>query len=122
MPVVAVIGASTDRRKFGNKAVRAFAQAGYTVLPINPTHDVVEGEKAYATIEEAPRGVDMVTMYVRPEVGITLLDGIAASGVGEIWLNPGAESPAVVARAQELGLNPIQACSIIGIGQHPSDF
>jgi uncharacterized protein len=122
MPVVAVIGASADRRKFGNKAVRAFAQAGYTVLPVNPAHEVVEGIRAYGSIGEAPRGVDLVTVYVPPEIGITLLDGIAETGATEVWLNPGSESPALLARARALGLTPITACSIIGIGQNPSEF
>jgi uncharacterized protein len=122
MPVVAVIGASTDRRKFGNKAVRAFTQAGYTVVPVNPHHADVEGIPACATIGEAPHAIDMATVYVPPEIGITLLDGIADAGVREVWLNPGAASPALVSRARELGLEPIEACSIVGIGLRPSDF
>lgn len=122
MPVVAVIGASANRRKFGNKAVRAFAEAGYTVIPITPSHAEIEGHRAYASIAEAPGPIDMATVYVPPEVGVTLLEGIAARGVGELWLNPGAESPALRARAEALGLRPIEACSIVGLGRRPSDF
>ncbi len=122
MPVVAVIGASSDRRKFGNKAVRAFAEAGYTVVPVNPAHTVVEGRPAYASIGEAPGPIDMVTMYVPPEVGISLLEGIAEAGVTEVWLNPGSESAALLDRARALGLSPIEACSILGVGMRPSDF
>jgi predicted CoA-binding protein len=122
MPVVAVIGASASRHKYGNKAVRAFHQAGYTVVPVTPRHDEVEGLKAYATIADVPGPIDMVTVYVPPQIGETLLDGIAARQVGEVWLNPGAESPALVERARALGLAPILACSIIGAGQRPSDF
>lgn len=122
MPVVAVIGASANRRKFGNKAVRAYTHAGYTVVPINPFHETIEGIPACATIADAPRGVDLASMYVPPEVGITLLDGLAAAGIREVWLNPGAGSAALVEKAQSLGLTPIQACSIISLGLNPSDF
>ena len=56
----------------------------------------------------------MVTVYVPPQVLLKLLPGIAANGCDELWLNPGAESDAVVAEAERLGLKVIQACSIIG--------
>jgi predicted CoA-binding protein len=120
--VVAVIGASGDRRKFGNKAVRAFLRQGYDVRPVNPTVESVEGLATYASITDIPEPIDMVTMYVPPEIGETLLEGIAAKRPAELWINPGAESPALLARAEQLGLQPILACSIIGAGESPSNF
>jgi hypothetical protein len=122
MKTVAVIGASTDRRKFGNKALRAFAEAGYRAIPINPTHDEVEGHRAYATVLDFPDTIDMATIYVPPDVGERLLEGLAEKGITEVWFNPGAESPALIARARALGLRPVQACSIVGIGMSPSRF
>jgi uncharacterized protein len=120
--VVAVIGASGDRRKFGNKAVRAFLRQGYDVRPVNPTVESVEGLATYSSITDIPDPIDMVTIYVKPEIGINLLDGIAAKRPAEFWVNPGAESPEFLARAESLGLQPIQACSIMGAGESPSDF
>jgi hypothetical protein len=64
----------------------------------------------------------MATVYVRPEIGVRVMDEIARKGIPEVWLNPGADAPEVVARAVELGLNTIQACSIIGIGEVPARF
>ena len=119
---VAVIGASPDRSKYGNKAVRAFVRQGYTVVPINPRGVDVEGLKAYASILDVPGPIDMVTMYLPPAVGELVIEDVARKGVTEVWLNPGADSPALVARARELGLNPIVACSIVGVGESPSDF
>jgi uncharacterized protein len=119
---VAVIGASSDRRKFGNKALRAFAQQGYVVFPINPHEREIEGHTAYASILDVPGPVDMATVYVRPEVGVRVMDDLAAKKVGEIWLNPGADGPEVVERAGQLGLKTIQACSIIAIGESPRSF
>jgi len=117
--VVAVIGASNDRRKFGNRAVRAYQQQGHTVVPINPHETEVEGLKAYASILDVPGTVDMASFYVHPEIGEQLLADVAAKGVREVWLNPGADSDEVIARAKALGIQPIVACSIVAIGQNP---
>jgi uncharacterized protein len=117
--VVAVIGASNDRRKFGNRAVRAYQQQGHTVVPINPHETEVEGLKTYASILDVPGTVDMASFYVQPEVGEQVIADVAAKGVREVWLNPGAESDAVIARAKALGIQPIVACSIVAIGQNP---
>ena len=122
MKTVAIIGASSNRRKFGNKALRAFREAGYQAIPITPKHAVVEGEPAYATVVDYPGTIDLASVYVPPEVGETLLDGLAAKGIIEVWVNPGAESDALIERARALGLRPIQACSIIGIGMSPGAF
>ena len=119
---VAVIGASSDRRKFGNKALRAFAQRGYTVYPINPHEKEIEGHPVYASVLDVPGPIDMATVYVQPEVGVRIMEDLAAKQVGEIWLNPGADGPEVVERAAELGLRTIQACSIIGIGESPRSY
>lgn len=120
---VAIIGASTDRAKYGNKSVRAHAKAGFDVYPINPRCDTVEGLTCYPNIAAIPLArLDRVSMYVPPAVGITLLPEIAAKGCDELWLNPGSESDALITEAQRLGLNPVVACSIIDVGEMPISF
>jgi len=120
---VAVVGASADRTKYGNKAVRALRDAGWTVFPIHPTLKEVEGMAAYPSLDAVPvAGLDQVSFYVAPSVGIQVLDQVARKEVGEVWLNPGSESPEIVARAAELGLSVIQACSILGAGQFPDAY
>jgi uncharacterized protein len=117
--VVAVIGASNNRRKFGNRALRAFLRQGHTVVPINPREAEVEGLKAYPSVLDVPGAIDMATMYVPPDVGERVIDEVARRAIKEVWLNPGAESDALIARAKALDLKPIVACSIIGIGEDP---
>jgi hypothetical protein len=119
MSTVAIIGASADRRKFGNKALRAFRAQGYTVIPIHPTATEVEGEKAYASVLDYPASIDEASVYVPGEIGLPVMDDIAKKGIPIVWLNPGADEPQVVARAQALGLKPRVACSILGIGDSP---
>ena len=117
--VVAVIGASSNRSKFGNRAVRAFQQQGYTVVPINPHEAEVEGLKAYASVLDVPGQVDMASLYVPPHVGEQVIGDIARKGIAEVWLNPGAESDELMARARALHIQPIVACSIVAIGENP---
>lgn len=122
MKTVAVIGASSDRSKFGNKALRAFRTQGYKVIPINPTEREVEGEQAYVSVLDYDGDIDEATFYVNPRVGEKVLDDVAAKKIATVWLNPGADGPNVVARAKALGLNAIRACSIIAIGDSPSRY
>ena len=117
--VVAVIGASNNRQKFGNRALRAFREQGYTVIPINPHEVEVEGLKAYASVLDVPGTIDMVSFYVPPEVGETLIGEVARKQIPEVWLNPGAESDELIARARALAIKPIVACSIVAIGRNP---
>ena len=117
--VVAIIGASNDRQKFGNKAVRAFVRQGYTVVPINPGEDEVEGLKAYASVLEFPGPIDMASFYVPPAVGEQVIEEVARKQIPEVWLNPGAESDELVARARSLSIKPIVACSVVALGQNP---
>lgn len=120
MSSIAIIGASNDRRKFGNKAVRAYHQQGWTVLPVNPSAVTIEGLKAYPSVRDVPRPVDRVSVYVPPQVGLMLLDDIAAVQPGEVFFNPGTESDELLTRAQQLGLNVVLACSIVAIGVSPA--
>jgi uncharacterized protein len=119
---VAVIGASSDRNKFGNKALRAFLAEGHTVIPINPNEGEVEGMKTFPSVLDVPGPIDMATVYVQPEVGMQLLAEFQEKKIPEIWINPGAESDELVAEAKRLKLKIIQACSIVAIGQSPYSY
>ena len=119
---VAVVGASSDRRKFGNKALRAFKAEGHRVIPVNPNERKVEGLATYASVLDVPESIDMATVYVQPEIGLRLLPEFEQKQIGEIWINPGADSPALLAEARRRKLNVIFACSIVGAGQNPSAY
>jgi uncharacterized protein len=117
--VVAVIGASSNPQKFGNRAVRAFRRQGYTVVPINPNEREIEGLRSYASVLDVPGPIDMATIYLPPDIGERVLEEVARKAIPEVWINPGAESEALIDRARALNLQPIVACSIVGIGENP---
>jgi predicted CoA-binding protein len=122
MRVVAVIGASRNRQKFGNKAVRAFHKRGYHVVPVNPRDDEIEGLQAFPTVGDVPTPIDLVTLYLPPDIGERVIAEVAALGVRELWLNPGAEGPRVIAAARRHGIEPDIGCSIVAIGESPADY
>jgi predicted CoA-binding protein len=120
MKTIAIIGASADRNKFGNKAVRAFLQQGWTVHPVHPKAPTIEGLPAFKSIRDVPVKPDRISVYLPPSVLLDVLPDIAARGCDELWLNPGTESADVLAAAERLHLNVVQACSIVGIGVSPA--
>ena len=119
---IAIVGASTDRKKYGNKAVRAFRDGGWTVYPVNPKADEIEGLRCYHSVRDVPEPIDRVSMYVPAAAGLDMLDDIAAKSPAEFFLNPGSESPKLVEAARAKGLTPIQACSIVNIGLRPEMY
>lgn len=122
MPSVAVVGASADRNKFSNKAIRAYRKRGWTVYPVNPKEQQIEGLPVYAALADVPRPVDRIALYLPPAVGVGILDQIAAVRAGEFYVNPGAESPELVAKAKALGLDPLLACAIVAIGESAGSY
>lgn len=119
---VAIIGASADRGKFGNKSVRAHLQQGWDVYAVNPRGGEIEGLKAYASVRDIPVKVDRVSLYLPPERALPLLRDIAELAPDEFFVNPGAESDELIDEARKLGLDPIIACSIVDLGESPDDF
>jgi predicted CoA-binding protein len=119
---VAVIGASRDREKFGNKAVRAYHAHGHRVFPVNLREKEIEGLPAYRSVLDIPEKLDVVLVYVPPATTLRLLPDLVKIAPKQLFLNPGSEDDAVIARAEALGLKPILACSIIAIGDNPRNY
>lgn len=119
---VAIIGASTNRAKFGNKSVRAHVNQGWKVYPVNPRAETIEGLAAYKSLTDVPTPIDRVSLYLPPKLGIDILPQIAAVKPAEFFVNPGAESAELVEKARELGLDPIIACSIVDLGVSPGQL
>ena len=119
---VAIIGASADRGKFGNKSVRAHLKQGWDVYPVNPKGGEVEGLKVYTSVGDIPVKLDRVSLYLPPALALKLLPEIAGVRPAEFFVNPGAESEELIEQARNLGLDPILACSIVDLGETPTSF
>ncbi len=116
----AVAGASPDRSKYGNKVLRCYQQHGMEVYPLNPKAPEVEGLKAYARLADLPVKVAGLSIITPPAVTEQVVEEAAAAGVKRVWMQPGAESPAAVQRAEALGLEVIWGgpCILVVAGYH----
>ena len=114
----AVVGASTDRTKYGNRVLRAYQQAGRTVFPVNPRGGEIEGLTAYPDLAALPEPVDGVSIITPPDVTTTVVEAALQLGIRHLWMQPGAESPAAVEAARAAGatVRPGDACLLVGHG------
>jgi predicted CoA-binding protein len=119
---VAVIGASSDKAKFGNKAVRAYAMMGHTVFPVNDHETEIEGIECYKSLNKIPYKIDRISVYVPPEQGLKLVNQIRKARAKEVYLNPGSESDELVEALQKAGVKPILACSVLAISVDPNNL
>jgi hypothetical protein len=128
---VAIVGASADRSKFGNKAVRAYLSQGHRVFPVNPHAAVIEEIATFpslAAIRDSassnPVPLDRVSIYLPPALTEKILDEILRLSPlpKDIYVNPGAESDAVKRKAAALNLRVEFACSIRAIGEDPAHY
>lgn len=114
----AVVGASTDRSKYGNKVLRAYLQTGRPVYPINPKAAEVEGLAAYPDLRSLPEPVHGISVITPPAVTEKVVEEAAALGIRHVWMQPGAESDAAVAKAEAAGMNVIAdgTCVLVVFG------
>lgn len=116
---VAIIGASSNRGKFGNKAVRAYLSKGWKVFPVNPREEFIEGIKCYKSIKDLQQKCDRISIYLPPAVTLTIIPELKEALAKEVILNPGAESDELIAALKKSGINPLLICSIWAIGIDP---
>lgn len=113
----AVVGASQDRSKYGNKVLRSYLQAGRRVYPVNPKADTIEGLVCYPDLASLPERVDGVSIITPPAVTETVVEAAAAAGIRRLWMQPGAESRAAIERAETLGLSVIHSGPCVLVAQ-----
>ncbi|HEX4413412.1 MAG TPA: CoA-binding protein [Lacipirellulaceae bacterium] len=103
----AVVGASNDRSKYGNKVLRCYQQNKIEVVPINPTASEVEGLTAYADLASAPGAFDGISIITPPTVTERVVNDALRLGIKNFWMQPGAESDRAIEAAEAAGANVI---------------
>lgn len=118
--VFAVAGASSNPAKFGNKIFKCYQQKGYQVIPIHPQEKEIEGVACVANVSDLPAEVISLSVVTPPAVTEKLVVRAAEKGVKNIWMQPGAESPAAVEFCRQQGINVIAdgTCVLVRFGCH----
>ncbi len=118
----AVVGASSDRSKYGNKVLRSYLQNGRDAVPIHPKEKEVEGVACFASLSAIPEGErpDAVSIITPPAVTEKVVAEALALGIRHLWMQPGAESPQAISDAQDAGANVIGGgpCVLVSLGFH----
>jgi predicted CoA-binding protein len=116
----AVVGASRDREKYGNKVLRAYLQNNLDAVPVNPGGGQIEGLTAYADLTLVPGQVDGVSIITPPKVTDSVVAQAVSLGIKHIWMQPGAESAAAIDVAEESGANVIAGgpCLLVALRYH----
>jgi predicted CoA-binding protein len=114
----AVVGASKDRTKYGNKVLRCYLQNGRTAYPVHPKETEIEGLECHPNLQSVPTQVHGVSIVTPPKVTESVVADAAKAGIRHVWMQPGAESPEAVRKAEELGLSVISGgpCLLVKLG------
>lgn len=116
----AVVGASTDREKYGNKVLRCYQQNQRRVIPVNPSAPEVEGLSAFPDLASVGEQVHAVSIITPPAITEGVVEQAIELGIGQLWMQPGAESAAAIARAEAAGVSVIHGgpCLLVVLGYH----
>ena len=119
-PAFGVAGASKNRDKFGNKVLRCYQLRGKKVVPVNPVEAEIEGAACVRSVSDLPAEVQSLSIITPPAVTEQVVEQAIAKGIRNIWMQPGAESPAAVQLCRDRGINVIAdgSCLLVVLGYH----
>lgn len=110
---VVILGASPKADRYAFRAFQMLCEYGHRPIPVNPAYEEVLGERCYSRINEVPRKVDTITLYLSQRRSDPLIDEIIAAGPRRIILNPGAENSELERRAKAAGIEVVEGCTLV---------
>jgi uncharacterized protein len=110
---LAVVGASTDPRSFGNTAYRELKSRGFGLVPINPNHTEVEGDKCYRSLTDLPEPLDAALFVLSPKAAVSAVAEARAAGIKYIWFQQMADYKNAVHSAEEAGIETVSRKCIL---------
>lgn len=110
---VAVLGASDNRDRYSNKAVRMLKRYGHRVIPVHPRLEAVEGVPVVHALKDIEEKVDTLTMYVGELRSTALVDDILGLGPGRVVFNPGSENAVLEPKLESEGIEIVKGCTLV---------
>lgn len=103
----AVVGASEDPNKYGHMCYASLINRGLNAYPVNPKAKTILGNPAYPNLAALPEKAQSLSIITPPQVTEKVIGEAIAAGIKNVWMQPGAESPAAIKKAEKAGLNVI---------------
>lgn len=103
--LIAVVGASDQRYKYGSLIYRRLKDSGYRVFPVNPNRPTVDGDICYPSVLQLPEKPDLVNIITPPEVTLQVLEDCLKADCLNVWLQPGASDAEII---RYLQIHPFQ--------------
>ncbi len=113
--VWAVVGANDNPEKYGNMIYKRLKSRGYTVYPINPNYDSIEGDRCYKDLSSLPEKPEVIDMVVAPKHGKSIVEEAARLGIKNLWLQPGTYNDELMSMINENGLTAVKACVLVAL-------
>ena len=111
---VAIVGATDDPAKYGSVIYRDLKNKGFEVFAVNPNRDTVDGDTSYKSLESLPVEPTIVNIVVPPQATLAVLEKARELGHMNVWVQPGAESPEVMAYLTDNDFNYLaNACIMV---------
>jgi len=115
---VVIFGASPKPTRYAFKAQQMLIEYGHNPLPVSQRgHDIL-GKKGYHSMLEIKEPVDTVTMYVNAKLHEQHIESILSAKPKRVIFNPGTESPALLKRYQDQGIDAFDACTLVLLRTH----
>lgn len=113
--VWAVVGANNNPDKYGNIIYKRLKAAGYTVYPVNPLYESVEGDTCYPNLTALPEIPDVIDMVVTPKRGYAIVDEAHKLGIQHFWFQPGTHDEDLVAHTEAKEMTALQGCVLVAL-------
>lgn len=109
----AVVGASSDEKRFGYKIFKKLEAHGYRIFLVSANYEQIEEYPVYKSIKDIKEKIDVVEFVVNPSIGHKILAECIELGIDKIWLQPGARSEALVNEAEKHNISVVQSCVLV---------
>ena len=120
--VIALVGASNDPRKYGNKILLDLLDKGHKVIPVNNKEEKIEGIKSYKSVDLIESKPSIINFVIPPNEGIKTTLDLVQKGYDNFWYQPGAESTEISTFLQSKEKNFIDDKCIMVVTRLSSNY
>ena len=104
---IAVVGASSKPWRDSHRISQYLKHQGYTVIPVNPTYESIDGEKCYPDLKSVAVPIDIVDVFRNPDAVVEIIDDAIAAKAKIIWLQLGVINEGAAQKAERAGLKVV---------------